>query len=357
MTSDNKPYDRFDNDTYVEKYSDNIVNDTEIHMFQDKKGSVVKGKGIIGKFSVESRIAAANNILKFPSATKIGITKIKDIKISNFIPMTLIERYNHNEENLTIDHKTPIFYDSKIDKFVLMLDYRIIRDVDISELDIKDKSVYKIYKDKNDKSINYIGLLFNTVPEISCLSKYPDSPFNVFLEAYRFYKMSLQGGEKVIVLKFASSENKHVTLFHYESKKVLGNGLTTRQFDFEYAVFVRFGNRYYFCDNEGKIIQQNSLYIDKKKEQSKIDSKLLSKMSEVSLDLYSRGESEDNNIFIVPYTEEQFKIIENISKKIHSIHNELCALFDNATSADSDFDSQVLALPDNASELIKRISN
>lgn len=349
-----KPYDRNNNDTYVEKFSDNIVADVEIHMYRNEKGSSIAGSGIRGNFSVESRIAAQNNVLKFPTATQLGITKIKDIKVDNFIPMTLVQRYNHSEEKLTIHHKTPIFYDQKIDKFVLMLDHRFIRDISISELNIKDNSIYKIYKDKKNKDFKYIGLLFSTVPEIT-ETKNTDNSFSLFLEAYKFYKMSLQGGEKVIVLKFASSENKHVTLFQFESKKLLGNGLTTRQFDFEYAVFVRFGNRYYFCDNEGNIIQNSSIYIDKKKEQQNIDSKMLSKLTDLAF--YSRGQGEDNNIFIVPYSEEQLKIIENISKKLHSIHNELCELFNKSTDAESSFDFPVLSISNDSSDLIKRLSS
>lgn len=346
-----KPYDRNDNDTYVEKFSDNMIADVEIHMYRNDKGSSISGSGIKGDFSVESRIAASNNVLKFPSSSKIGIPKIKDIKVDNFIPMTLVQRYNLSEEKLTINHKTPIFYDPKIDKFVLMIDHRFIRDISISELNIKNNSIYKIYKDKQNTDIKYIGLLFNTIAEIS--EKKTDNSFYLFLEAYKFYKMSIQGGEKVIVLKFASSENKHVSLFESENiKKLLGNGLTTRHFDFEYAVFVRFSNRYYFCDNEGNIIQTSSIYIDKKKEQQKLDSKMLSELS--SFSFYSRGE--DNNIFIVPYSEEQLKIIENISKKLHSIHNELCELFNKSTDSESSFDSPVLSISNDSSDLIKRLS-
>lgn len=349
-----KPYDRNDNDTYVEKFSDNIVADVEIHMYRNDKGSSIAGSGNRGNFSVESRIAAQNNVLKFPTATQVGIPKIKDIKVYNFIPMTLVQRYNHSEEKLTINHKTPIFYDPKIDKFVLMLDHRFIRDISISELNIQNNSIYKIYPDKKNKDIKYIGLLFSTIPEISETKK-TDNSFYLFLEAYKFYKMSLQGGEKVIVLKFARSENKHVTLFPFDNKKLLGKGLTSRQFDFEYAVFVRFSNRYYFCDNDGNIIQNSSIYIDKKKEQQNIDSKMLSKLTDLAF--YSRGQGEDNNIFIVPYSEEQLKIIENISKKLHSIHNELCELFNKSTDAESSFDSPVLSISNDSSDLIKRLSS
>lgn len=43
-----KPYDKNDNDTYVEKYSNNPVKDVEIHMYQDPKGRSHGGNGIYG---------------------------------------------------------------------------------------------------------------------------------------------------------------------------------------------------------------------------------------------------------------------------------------------------------------------
>lgn len=340
-------YDRNNNDTYVDKFSDNIQIDTEIHMFRNDKAKVLYCSGIFGDFSVQSKIAAANNILRFPSPAKVGLPKIKDIKIKTFIPMSLVQRYNHNEENLTIKHKSPVFYDTKIDKFILMLDYRFMRDISISELNIDNKSIYNIYPDKKDKNIKYIGLVFNSIADLDDIKKI-DCSFNVFFESYKFYKMSLQGGEKVIVIKFLSSENSQVSLFDHKTINLLGKSLTTRRFDFEYAVFIRFNNRYYFCDENGNIIQNSSIIIDKKNEQTKLED-----LNQISF-LSHRSES---NLFVVPYSEQQLTIIDNLSKKLHSIHNELCTLFEQAIDPDLSLDLPVLSISKDSNDEIKRLTS
>lgn len=76
---------------------------------------------------------------------------------------------------------------------------------------------------------------------------------------------------------------------------------------------------------------------------------MLSKLSDISL----FGVGEDSNTFIVPYSVEQFEVIENISKKIHAIHNELCDLFYNATDSDSDLDNPVLSISKESIKLIQ----
>lgn len=345
----NKVYNKLDNDTYVDKYSDNIFTDAEIHMFADPSGSSIMGNSIRGKFTVESRIFASNNILKFPTSTMIGIPKIKDVKVYNLIPMTLVHRYNHKEDELKIHHKSPVFYDTTANKFVLMLDHRFIRDISITELNIEDKSIYKIYKDKKNKDNNYIGILFKSIEELeeSYNKDNKSNPFTVFLDAYKLYKMTIQGGEKVIVLKVASLENKNVGLFNHNLKKHIGNSMTTRQFQFEYAVFVRFDKRYYLCDNNGNIIQSSSIIIDKEKDQLNTENNMLSKLTEISL----FGTGEDSHTFIVPYSIEQLDIIESISKRIHAIHNELRDLFINATCPESNFDNPVLSIPKESKKL------
>jgi hypothetical protein len=348
-----KDYDRNDNDTYVEKLSDNILIDTELHMFRNPKGFTAH-RSIMGDFSVQSRIAAENNILKFPTASKVGIPKIKDVKVPTFIPMSLVDRYKHTDEQLSIHHKSPIFFDTKNNKFVLMLDHRMIRDIHVSELDISDETIFKIYPDKHNQNLKYIGLLFDNISDIDVdnLNK-NGSPFSLFMEAYRFYKMALQGGEKVIVVQFLSEENVRNVLFdNRSSSSFMGKGLTTRQFTFEHAICIRFNDKYYFCDEKGMVIQKSSFFLDKIQEQKAKINPFNS-----AFDIQKRGEEDCNSLFVVPYTEEQFQLIERLSNKLHSIHNELCDFFDQSTDKNSTIDHPIESISNGSGDFIKLIGN
>lgn len=348
MTTD-KPYDRNDNDTYVEIYSMNPADDVEIHMYQDPKGGVLMGGSnkIRGNFSVESRLKAANSVLQFPTASETGLVKITDRQLPTFMPMSLVSRYNLSEERLTYTQKTPVFYDTKVNKFIVLLDKRFLRDIKIAELALGDKNPhYRTYKDKKNGCLDYFGMLFDSMDDIvkQCAvnTKHENQPFFNFLRAYQFYKMTLQEGEKVIIVQFRSEENKQSHLFGYDMSKFVDKGLTSRSFNIEHAVAVRFGLRYYFCDENGKILQNSAFHLDKYLQQKKEDTAL---NHALTLANFSKRVMDKKEVFVTAYSEEQLAIIEALSKRMYDIQQELCNLFQSATNSEAPLDSSILSLP------------
>lgn len=332
-----KPYDRNDNDTYVEKLSNNPCLDVEYHMFRHEKGHVIAGDGIRGNFTTESGVKAANNVLHFPRASDIKsgeLVKITDRTLSTPYPLSLVQRYELNENNLTYSQKTPVFYDNKINKFVVLLDYRFARDIVISKEFNLDKKFVKLYYSKKE-DFQYVGLLYTDMLEVNSGKS---ESLDFLMEQYIAYKMTLQQGEKVIVLRYKTTQNQETKLFR-ENNFIEDGLISTHSLNFEYAVAVRFGKRYYLCDADGNIQQKTAFNLDKVKDQ-------MPPSTGTSLKDYHYKQDELAEVYVVAYTEEQYKIIDNLAKRMHMIHNELAELFRSSTDKNSTMDMPLLSLPE-----------
>ena len=72
----------------------------------------------------------------FVSMTHIGgqedgnVELIKKKKLGTLYPMSFVQRYELEEDNLEYYQNTPVFFDPKKEKFVVLMDYRFCRDID-----------------------------------------------------------------------------------------------------------------------------------------------------------------------------------------------------------------------------------
>lgn len=329
--SDQKPYDKNDNDTYTETLSTNPVMDAEYHMFRDPKGHIRSG-GIMGYFSEESRQKAENNVLRFPKPTATGLKHINDLKLPTLMPMSLVQRYNLSETNLIHRQRTPVFFDTKEEQFVVLLDHRFLRDIDVKELDIKGMNC-KVYNDKSTQG-RYLGLLS---PSINGFREGGNAFIDAIHEVYKAYNISLKEGEKVIVLRHMLRKNIRTELFSLKADQhLVGHGIETDRFDIEYAICVRFGSRYYICDDNGEIIQNSAFELQKDKEQ-RVES---SEVKE-SLSLRIKGAPDECRLLILDYSEPTLSVIQAIVKKLHSIHSELSCLFELAVDRSRNIDGDI----------------
>ena len=355
-----KPYDKNDNDTYVEKYSHNPIQDVEIHMYQDPNGRSYGGNGIRGYFSVETSLRASNNVLHFPKARDVdvnGFTEIKKKKLGTLYPMSLVQRYDMEENNLEYHQNTPIFFDSKKEKFVVLMDYRFCRDINISELGKIDGLV--MYNDKKDKSIIYIGVSYDTIAETTKSNE----TFDALKEAYINYKMTLQQGEKVIIVRTETLDDDKLSIFNHARANLseyLGKSIFSTSFDFEFAIAIRFKDRYYLIDDNGLIIKKSAFFL-KKEEVQKISNKIevfngiVANDKQLGAGLFGFNESENQTLLVTAYSEQQIEIVKRVKQRIHEIHAELSELFGSTATNNNELDDGILSLPSGST--IKRLTD
>lgn len=355
-----KPYDKNDNDTYVEKYSSDPVTDVEVHMYQNPKGRFYGGNGIRGDFSVETTLRASNNVLHFPKARDVdvnGFTEIKKKKLSTLYPMSLVQRYEIEENDLEYYQNTPIFFDPKKEKFVVLMDYRFCRDLNILELG--QINGLEMYRDKKDPSLNYVGIAYDTIADISKNNEV----FNDLKEAYINYKMTLQQGEKVIIVRTETLDDDKLSIFDHNRASLseyLGKSIFSTSFDFEFAVAIRFKDRYYLIDDNGLIIRKSAFFLNKADTQ-KLNNKVqvfndvVSKDKQRGAGLFGLNIEEKQTLFVTSYSDEQFEVVKRIKQRIHDIHNELAMIFGSAATKSNDLDESILSLPSGSS--IKRLTD
>lgn len=355
-----KPYDKNDNDTYVEKYSNNPMMDVEVHMYQDPKGRCIGTGGIRGNFTAESSLRASNNVLHFPKASSIdvnGFTEIKKKKLATLYPMSLVQRYEIEENDLEYYQNTPIFFDPKKEKFVVLMDYRFCRDLNISELGQIDGLVS--YRDKKDLSLTYVGITYDTIADTSKNNEV----FNALKEAYINYKMTLQQGEKVIIVRTETLDDDNLSIFdrgRANLSEYLGKSIFSTSFDFEFAVAIRFKDRYYLIDDNGFIIRKSAFFLNKEDTQ-KLNNKVQVFHSMVSNDkqlgagLLGLNIEEKQTLFVTSYSDDQFEVVKRIKQRIHDIHNELAMMFGSAATKTNELDESILSLPSGSS--IKRLTD
>lgn len=335
-------YDKKNNDTYTTIYSMSPATDVEIHMFRDDTAMFIAGDGIRGNFSVQSRTTSANYVLQFPKLKDIdtnNLIKITDKTLQTIYPLSLINRYKLPINHLTYTQKTPIFYDNKKNKFIILLDRRFGRDVKISELNLGNE--YFLYRDKNDLDIHYVGIPFDTVNDI----KMDCVLFQKLLSNYTNFIGTLSKGEKVIVVGVLSSNNERMDLFGRIQFADFGKHLFSSSFNLEFFVAYRFGDLYYQIDDNDQIIRKSMKYIKKEKFQKSFKNETTKSESEKvnSSELFF-GKDANFQLFITEYSPEQFNILQNIKLKLQSIHNELQNLFSDVSKSEES-DLPVLELP------------
>jgi hypothetical protein len=331
-----KPYDRNDNDTYDEVLSKHPSEDVHLHMFRNPNGSVVFGK-IKGDFTVESSRRAANNVLRFAKATSIGLHLIKSFNLSTAMPMSLVKRYNLKDDRLFYTQKANVYFDSNIEKFVVLMDWRFMRDLTMADAnlilqDAFHKKLMKPYKDK-DGDI-HLGLLYGSLDELreDNRGKREDGPYGFLRSQYIHYLLSLEGGKKVILVRYVQDPERPV---HLNFDNLVKDDLVHIQISglhMELTMAFQFGSRYYLTKDGVTFDQKNVMNLTKDRLQS-------AKSETRDLQRYIR--IEDPGLLVLPYTDDQWKLLSGIQARLKMINQELCQFFDSFVMREESVDEAI----------------
>lgn len=342
--SENTAYDRSNNDTYVERYSLSPVSDAEAHMFQDPAGRTIGPDRVSGNFTTETKIKAENSVLHFPEARQAGLISLnKSFKIETPMPMSLVRRYERSVDGLTHAQKTPVFFDSRSEQFVVLLDERFLRDIEPTELALKSeplKDKVQVYYPPRGRERPgfpcYLGLMFSSIEEIR--KNEDHGPLKSIIAAYRQYNLRIEDGEKVILLKVAHDDGHDSLLVGRGLANNLLKRITNHRFRFEFVVAYRFGTTCYLQNQDGGIDQAASFHLDKIGQQNR---------DEKSLAGYIH--SDGAQLLVIPYTEQQHQLLIKIHSRMTELAKDVQALVElhqrPTEQMDSPIDPGAGALP------------
>lgn len=291
-------YDKSDNDTYVEVLSENPYKDVHLHMFRDEENGFVEVNGVRGNYSADSIREAENHVLHFPTSADCGLIKIRDIKAVTLYPMSLVERYKLDVDDLVYTQRLPIYFDQSHEVFVLFMDSRFLRDLNWIELRQhldRDSFYDRISPYVSTRGAKtYLGISFKEISEIKAASDHFNdpafkSPLRALHEAYVKYKQSSELREKVIVVRFGHLSNSS-SLFDLVSTPDKPLRAKSEPFQLEYSIGYRVGDRYHLADERGDICQDKVLVVDRESEE----------------------------MIILPYSMEQIQILKSVEKAMNT---------------------------------------
>lgn len=324
------PYDKNDNDTYTEILGSTPQADVRLHMFRDPTGRYREtdrnGVGIFGNFTSESDAKARDNVLRFAPTKLTGLKLIKTIQLRTLLPMSLVHRYEMGAEKLDHIQSTPIFFDSKLEKFVALMDHRFLRDMSLHELRedeeywAKFRRMITAYPAQPVKGeVTSIGLLFDTLDELrkSLMERAEGTSFQILEMLYKGYRLSQTGGQKVIIVQGLSTANSRPKLFDkLKSHDHETHELTSSSYNLEFLIAFQFEQRYYAVTKDGKLDQTKMLVLDKQRGQNPS-----------ALDELTDDGDKRQTMLILPYTEEQHQMLLALSNRLSSFHQEIMNFF------------------------------
>lgn len=317
------PYDKLDNDTYTDVLGDTPRDDVMFHMFRSPNGKSTRrgrhGVSITGHFTSESETTARDYVLQFAPSKVTGLKTIKTLMLNGLLPMSLVHRYGLCAENLVHSQQTPIFYDSRAEKFVVLLDKRFLRDMSMNELKV-DNELYDRFRkcieaypvNAVDGETRNVGLQFDTIEEIrnSFNKDLPDSPFGLAKALYRQYRLLQSAGEKVIVIKGLTKFQEDAKLIQGIRGDCSNHALTTSAYYLEFLVAYRFGRQYYLAKADGELDQQKSFHLDRTTHQNRVEGD------------FRLAESE-SNLLVVPYSDTQIAMLTMLAGRLNAFHEEV----------------------------------
>lgn len=324
------PYDKNDNDTYTEILGSTPQADVRFHMFRDPTGRFREtdrnGAAIFGNFTSESDAKARDNVLRFAPVKLTGLKLIKSIQLRTLLPMSLVHRYELGAEKLDHIQNTPIFFDSKLEKFVVLMDHRFLRDMSLHELRedeelwTKFRKMFTAYPAQPVKGeITSIGLLFDSLDELrkSLTDRAEGTSFQILEMLYKGYRLSQTGGQKVIIVRGLSVSNGKPELFdNLRIQDHETHELTSSSYCLEFLVAFQFEQRYYALTKDGRLDQTKMLVLDKRRGQQPS-----------ALDEMINPNCKQQALLILPYTEQQHQMLLALSNRLNSFHQEIMNFF------------------------------
>lgn len=316
-----KPYDKADNDTYKEILGGTPIQDVKLHMFRDCNGRAVEttvdGVEVRGNFTSESDATARDNVLQFATSKVTGLKAIKTILLETLLPMSLVSRYGLGAEKLTHTQQTPIYFDAKLEKFVVLLDKRFLRDINLDELKLDDEvfplmrasiTAYEPWHPGSESKS--LGMLFDTIDDIrnACKKDTPNSVYGMLKGLYRTYRLLQFKGEKVIVIKGMNKFGQRAQILRGVNADSSTHAVSTTAYYLEFVVAYKFGNQFYLVTEDGKLDQRKSFSLDKLKHQNP-DS--------------TSGIMAEGDVLVAPYSDHQLAMLTTLAGKLNAFHEDV----------------------------------
>ena len=239
-----------------------------------------------------------SNNLKFSNSHK-GFKFIKKENLNTLADLSFIEK-NGLEDSL-IKEDVPIFFYVKANKFCVFLSDDFLKFVNSAELFNSHVYSQNIIKEGDE---NYVCFAYESLDELRKNIGGLTGAFKSFKDRFDEYRDGLKSGQEVIVVYFNNKESfngfKGIGGMIRDSEAVekAVSGIET---SFEFFKAVKFNNRYYLLKKGGEIDQESVFKM-------------------------TQEDKNQHNCLVLPYDENDWKLLENINKRMIQIKNKVMNL-------------------------------
>lgn len=285
-----------------------------------------------GESSVELDEKTGHMVLNFPKATNFNqIKQLKLMNVHGLLPSWMIERYEIQDE-FVYRQKTPIFYDTAKDKFLVFFDTEFFRDLTPSALNFKGDNL-AIYHGKDKKPYGaFIADSMKELKEVTCNKK--GTPFCNYLNKYRQRFLDATKGQRVIVvaMKHRDENERHSNsdltgMASYSDPNVVRQLVLRQEAKFELYQGALIDNLIYLMDEDGKINPSAIMVSAKHRRNSKERIKL--------------EDHGDYTLLMMKYTEKDWNMLKSIHQRLSQLLDELSKFFDSGYNEDQIMDNSV----------------
>jgi hypothetical protein len=294
--------------------------------------------------------------LNFPKAANFNQVKLlKSVKLPSLFPSWMMERYEKHDD-VVLHHKTPIYYDSKVDKFILFLDTEFFRQTTPTGLNFKNTEHTEAYKGKDGKY--YAAFKADSMKAlIDCMSLSDDkSPLKQYVQLYRQRFLDATKAKRVICLAMkidchqnpdndpnnglpGSSIRLNSDSASRANRETIERLIIAQKTEFELYQGALIDDLIYLMDEEGTI-NPNAIMCSVKHQRQK---KQIIKMHDHN----------DFTYLMMPYTEADWNSLKTIHDRMFNLMKDLSNFFSAGYNENELLDMPVTEISADTPKLLK----
>ena len=227
--------------------------------------------------------------------THTGFKYLKHEVLDTLLPLSVIKNENLIDSLRKVE--MPVFFHVKNEKFCTFLPDDFLKDLNLKEISSKKQEIF------HEDGQSYFYFSYPSLKEMRSNTNEKTS-FSSFKEEYDKHLLNITNGQLVIFIAFKNKPSNKISqdMLGYKFKDVADGCVVGTTSNFEFFKAYKFNDKYYLLSNDDNIDQDRCF--DMKKDANA-----------------------NMNHLVIPYTDEDWAMAQNIYKKITDIKSKIDSIF------------------------------
>lgn len=224
-----------------------------------------------------------------------GFKYLKHELLDTLLPLSVIKNENLTDSLKNVE--TPVFFNLKTERFCTFLPDNFLKDLSLKEISGQQLETV------NENGQVYLYFSYSSLKDMRN-NMAEKTRFSLFKEEYDKHLFDIKNGQLVIFIAFKNKESSKISqdMWDYKFKDVADGCVLGTASNFEFFKAYKFNNKYYILSNDGNIDQDRCFNMKK-------------------------DTNTNMNHLVLPYTDEDWLMAQNIYKKITDIKSKIDSIF------------------------------